>query len=70
MLPVILCTAFDALQDDLKTIDADSFVVKSIDTTELKTNVKYLLNSRYLKNKNYGVEHAVKSHIDDGTSHD
>lgn len=38
-LPVIICTAFDVLHDDLQTIDADFFVVKSIDVSELKNSI-------------------------------
>ncbi|WP_045222003.1 response regulator [Desulfonatronum thioautotrophicum] len=42
-LPVILCTALGDLQDDLQTIDADWFVAKSIDSTELKLSIRNLL---------------------------
>jgi len=42
-LPVILCTALEDLQDDLQTIDADWFVSKSIDSTELKLSIRNLL---------------------------
>lgn len=39
-LPVILSTAYDSFQHDLKSIAADFYVVKSVDLTELKTKVK------------------------------
>ncbi|MCK9239117.1 response regulator [Desulfocurvus sp.] len=38
-LPVILCTAYDSFQHDLKSIAADYYVVKSVDLTELKSKV-------------------------------
>ncbi len=42
-LPVILSTAYDSFQHDLKSIAADFYVVKSVDLTELKTKVKAAL---------------------------
>lgn len=38
-LPVILCTAYDSFQHDLKSIAADFYVVKSVDLFELKDKV-------------------------------
>jgi len=38
-IPVILSTAYDSFQHDLKSIAADFYVVKSVDLTELKTTV-------------------------------
>lgn len=38
-LPVILSTAYDSFQHDLKSIAADYYVVKSVDLTELKSRV-------------------------------
>ncbi|THB63261.1 MAG: response regulator [Desulfovibrio sp.] len=38
-LPVILSTAYDSFQHDLKSIAADYYVVKSVDLTELKQKV-------------------------------
>jgi DNA-binding NtrC family response regulator len=35
-LPVILCTAYDTYKEDLKSIAANYYVVKSFDLTELK----------------------------------
>ncbi|HBE94959.1 MAG TPA: two-component system response regulator [Desulfovibrio sp.] len=42
-LPVILSTAYDSFQHDLKSIAADFYVVKSVDLTELKSKVKQAL---------------------------
>jgi DNA-binding response OmpR family regulator len=38
-IPVILSTAYDSFQHDLKSIAADYYVVKSVDLTELKSKV-------------------------------
>ncbi len=38
-LPVILSTAYDSFQHDLKSIAADYYVVKSVDLEELKGKV-------------------------------
>jgi DNA-binding response OmpR family regulator len=38
-LPVILSTAYDSFQHDLKSIAADYYVVKSVDLGELKNKV-------------------------------
>ncbi len=45
-LPVILCTAYDSFQHDLKSIAADFYVVKSVDLTELKDSVRQGLARR------------------------
>ena len=39
-LPVILSTAYDSFQHDLKSIAADYYVVKSVDLSELKSKVR------------------------------
>ncbi len=39
-LPVILCTAYDSFQHDLKSIAADYYVVKSVDLSELMDKVE------------------------------
>ncbi|MFP5240307.1 MAG: response regulator [Acidobacteriota bacterium] len=39
LIPVILSTAYDSFQHDLKSIAADYYVVKSVDLTELKSKV-------------------------------
>lgn len=42
-LPVILSSAFESFQHDLKSIAADAYCVKSIDLTNLKETVKSVL---------------------------
>ncbi len=42
-LPVILSTAYDSFQYDLKSIAADYYVVKSVDLSELKSKVALAL---------------------------
>ncbi len=39
VVPVILSTAYDSFQHDLKSIAADYYVVKSVDLSELKSKV-------------------------------
>lgn len=42
-LPVILCSAYSSYQDDFSSWLADAYVIKSSDLTELKEEVKRLL---------------------------
>ncbi|RMH59628.1 MAG: response regulator [Candidatus Hydrogenedentota bacterium] len=42
-LPVILCTAFDAYRQDFDTWGSDSYVTKSADLDELKSEVRRIL---------------------------
>ena len=35
-MPVVLCTAYDTFKEDMKSIAADFYVIKSFDLTELK----------------------------------
>ncbi|MDP2849354.1 MAG: response regulator [Humidesulfovibrio sp.] len=42
-VPVILSTAYDTFQHDLKSIAADFYVVKSVDLSELKAKVRQAL---------------------------
>lgn len=42
-IPVILSTAYDSFQHDLKSIAADYYVVKSVDLGELKSKVALAL---------------------------
>ncbi|MDR1297715.1 MAG: response regulator [Deltaproteobacteria bacterium] len=42
-LPVILCSAYDTFKDDMKSIAADHYVVKSFDLSELKQRIKEVL---------------------------
>ena len=44
-VPVILCTAYDSFQHDLKSIAADYYVVKTVDITELKSKVALALKN-------------------------
>jgi two-component system response regulator (stage 0 sporulation protein F) len=39
-LPVILCTAYSSFKQDLRSIAADDYVLKSFDMRELKSKVK------------------------------
>lgn len=43
VIPVILSTAYDSFQHDLKSIAADYYVVKSVDLGELKAKVNLAL---------------------------
>lgn len=38
-LPVILCTAYDTFKEDMKSIAADHYVIKSFDLAELKSKI-------------------------------
>jgi DNA-binding response OmpR family regulator len=44
LIPVILSTAYDSFQHDLKSIAADFYVVKSVDLSELKSKVLLALD--------------------------
>jgi two-component system response regulator (stage 0 sporulation protein F) len=44
-LPVILCTAYDTFKEDMKSIAADFYVIKSFDLTELKNKIKIALEA-------------------------
>ncbi|MBN1226684.1 MAG: response regulator [Deltaproteobacteria bacterium] len=45
-LPVILCTAYDTFKEDIKSIAADYYVIKSFDLTELKNKISMALDAR------------------------
>ncbi len=45
-MPVILCTAFSCYKEDFSSWLADAYVVKSSDLTELRGEVKRLLEKR------------------------
>jgi DNA-binding response OmpR family regulator len=45
-VPVILSTAYDSFQHDLKSIAADYYVVKSVDLSELKGKVRQALGAK------------------------
>lgn len=45
-LPVILCTAYDTFKEDMKSIAADAYVIKSFDLTELKNQIASVLATK------------------------
>ena len=44
-LPVVLCTAYDTFKEDVKSISADFYVIKSFDLTELKNKITMALEA-------------------------
>jgi two-component system, response regulator, stage 0 sporulation protein F len=44
-LPVVLCTAYDTFKEDMKSIAADHYVIKSFDLTELKVKIGMALEA-------------------------
>ncbi len=44
-LPVVLCTAYDTFKEDVKSIAADFYVIKSFDLTELKNKITMALEA-------------------------
>ena len=44
-MPVILCTAYDTFKEDIKSIAADFYVIKSFDLTELKKKIATALEA-------------------------
>ena len=45
-LPVILSTAYDSFKEDIKSIAADFYVVKSFDLTKLKEKIAIALENQ------------------------
>ena len=45
-LPVVLCTAYDTFKEDMKSIAADYYVIKSFDLTDLRNKIAMALESR------------------------
>ena len=45
-MPVILCTAYDTFKEDMKSIAADHYVIKSFDLTELKNRIATALEAQ------------------------
>jgi DNA-binding response OmpR family regulator len=45
-LPIVLNTAYDSYREDVKSVAADYYVVKSYDLTELKSRIASLLKKR------------------------
>ena len=48
-LPVILCSAYDTFKEDMKSMAANDYVIKSFDLTELKTKIKKALEAAGVK---------------------
>jgi DNA-binding response OmpR family regulator len=46
-LPVILASAYDYLEDEIESIEIDSYVVKSFDLTDLKAKIAEALEARF-----------------------
>jgi len=44
-LPVVMCTAYDTFKEDMKSIAADFYVIKSFDLTELKNKIAMALGA-------------------------
>jgi len=44
-LPVVLCTAYDTFKEDMKSIAADYYVIKSFDLSELKNKIAMALEA-------------------------
>ena len=45
-LPIILNTAYDSFREDVKSIAADDYVVKSYDLSELKASLESILKKK------------------------
>jgi len=56
-LPVILCTAYDTFKEDIKSIAAEFYVIKSFDLTELKNKIKTALEKNAKETESGGVVH-------------
>ena len=48
-LPVILCSAYDTFKEDMKSMAANDYVIKSFDLTELKGKIKKALQAAGVK---------------------
>jgi len=44
-LPVVLCTAYDTFKEDIKSMAADFYVIKSFDLTDLKNKIAMALQA-------------------------
>ncbi len=44
-MPVVLCTAYDTFKEDMESIAADFYVIKSFDLTELKNKITMALEA-------------------------
>jgi len=45
-LPVILCSAYETYKEDLRSIAANYYVVKSFDLSELKTKIRMAIDTQ------------------------
>jgi two-component system response regulator (stage 0 sporulation protein F) len=61
-MPVILCSAYSSFKYALKSVAADSYVVKSADLSELKKKIDMTLESAVSWETGKCVEHKVTSH--------
>jgi len=55
-LPVILCTAYSTFKQDVRSIAADDYVVKSFDMRELKAKVKRVFEGRKATSSHFPEE--------------
>ena len=55
-IPVGLCTAYDTYKEDIKSVAADFYVVKSSDLDELKNSIAKILHV-------YSQNSEVKNHL-------
>ena len=44
-MPVVLCTAYDTFKENMKSIAADFYVIKSFDLSELKSKIAMALEA-------------------------
>jgi two-component system, response regulator, stage 0 sporulation protein F len=58
-LPVGICSAYDTFKDDMKSLAADFYVVRSIDLSELKNNIASTLNDYRRSPKKLEVYHSM-----------
>ena len=45
-IPVIMCSPYDSFRDDVRTIAADAYVVKSFDLSQLKMKIRRALEGK------------------------
>ncbi len=57
-MPVGLCSAYDSYREDMKSVAADFYVVKSYDLDELKNNIAKTLN---IYNQNNQVKNRLSA---------
>ena len=52
-LPVILCSAFDVFKNDLRSVEADEFVVKGSSLSDLKKKIRKILYNKHSLNNDH-----------------